>query len=104
MQCCDGVCVPCAMGRLVPLGRDGKPAAFTSERIGGQTDPTWPDGGRSHSWLCSAGCALRRSRPYGIEVIPVDGETLDPPRQEFLVLAALEPFADGFLQLIITHE
>jgi hypothetical protein len=38
-------------------------------------------------------------------MLPVDLQSLDPQREQFLILAPLEPFANGFLLfLIITQE
>lgn len=69
-----------------PLGKD----TVSSERIGWQTDPTWEDGGRR-------GRACPCPRPNGIELFPVNGKAFDPPLQQFLILAVLEPFVDGCL-------
>jgi hypothetical protein len=45
-----------------------------------------------------------KPRPYGIEVLPLYLETFDPPREQFLILAALDPFVDDFLQFFISAQ
>jgi hypothetical protein len=42
--------------------------------------------------------------PYGREEPPVDLSALDPPLQEFLIFALLEPFPDEFLYLFLIPE
>jgi len=42
--------------------------------------------------------------PYGREEPPVDLSALDPPLQEFLIFALLEPFLDEFLYLFLIPE
>src|SRR5262249_27119389 len=72
------------------LGKDTVP----SKRIGWQADPAWEGRGRRDR-------ACPCPRLYGIELFPVNGKAFDPPLQQFLTLAVLEPFVDGCLQTFI---
>src|SRR5436309_2174394 len=99
--------------RLTGLGIDlVHPAAFTGKWISWQTDPTWEGMGYNHRsgavWVvpCAdpGGRARLRSRPYGIQTLPLYLESLDPPLQNFLIPAVLEPFVDDLLQFFIRIE
>jgi hypothetical protein len=64
--------------------------------------------GRANLWGKPTGyrrlTGYRRSRPYGIEELPLYPESLDPPLYKLLILATLEPFVDSFLLFLISIQ
>src|SRR5436305_6368681 len=73
------------------------PIALAGKWIGRQTDPMWQGGGRRD------GARLLFS-PYSIEKLPVNASSLDPEREQLLILAFAYPGGNGYLSIFISSK